>query len=129
MTIFVDNAGDDLLITVPGAAANLEGGFDELTPEQQLQFAKDVVAHGTLAGDDSASDESHTVRTRGRDARHVRVADGAHFAAAAERCNPTLAGGRAPGANYDREERRQAARNTRLQAFYDSEGRGQEGGE
>ena len=101
-----------LLVRVSDACKNIEA-FDELTAQERRDFAIRAIERGAVA----------TTRVRTTD--RARVNDAAQLAMDAETCNPVLAGGRAPGAGYEREQRREAERCERLQAAYDDAGKGE----
>ena len=108
-TTLITRGGDgDLLIKVSGACQHIER-FDELTAEERRDFAIRAIERGAVA----------TVRLRTTD--RARTNDAAQFASDAARSNPTLA----PGADTERARRRDAERNSKLQAAY--EGLGKEG--
>ena len=104
--------GGDLLVKVSGACQHIDG-FNELSAEQRRDFAVRVI------------ERSGIVTTRLRTTDRARIGDAAQLAMDAEACNPILAGGRAPGAGYERERRREAERCERLQAAYDDAGKGE----
>jgi hypothetical protein len=111
-TAIITRGGDgSLLVRVSDACRNIEA-FDELTAQERREFAIRAIERGAVT----------TMRLRTTD--RARIGDAAQLAADAETCNPTLTGGRAPGAGYERERRREAERCAKLQRSYDDAGKG-----
>jgi hypothetical protein len=107
-TAFIASGSDgDLLIKVPGACRNIED-FNSLSAEQRRDFAIRAIERGAVA----------TTRVRTTD--RARINDAAAFADDAAASNPIL-----PGADTERERRREAERNSKLQAEYDEAGKGE----
>ena len=114
-TAFIASGSDgDLLIKVPGACRNIED-FNSLSAEQRRDFAIRAIERGGVV--------TQSVRVRTTDVRTTdreRIGDAAAFADDAAASNPIL-----PGADTERERRREAERNSKLQAEYDEAGKGE----
>jgi hypothetical protein len=112
---FITRGSDGaLLIKVLAACQNLER-FDELSAEERRSFAVRAIERAGVV--------TQSVRVRTTDVRTTdreRIGDAAAFADDAAASNPIL-----PGADTERERRREAERNSKLQAEYDEAGKGE----
>ena len=103
-TVLIAGGDGDLVVKVPGATRAIER-FDELTAEEKRAFAINVIQRSGVA--------VARIRTTDR----ARINDAAAFADDAAASNPIL-----PGADTERERRREAERCAKLQRAYDAQG-------